>query len=427
MIEKHPPHERESVEMPTPTIAPLVLSLAIALVAVGVATSMAFVVVGAVLFIVGLTMWAGQLLPGSGHAHEPLVAAELRPKAVAARLGKVERLRPGMAGYRLRLPEKVHPISAGVKGGIVGGLAMVIPAMLYGLFSGHGIWLPVNLLCGMVLPGIGRQTLEQLGTFQPTHLVIGTAIHATVSLITGLMYGVLMPTLPRIHRPLAWGALLMPLLWTAASFVILGYANPAVRELIEWPWFVVSQFIFGVVAAIVFMTLRNHGPISAGLLGGIAGGLLMPIPAVLWGILSKHTAWFPINLLAAMVVRYSHQVSVHELEQFHRDWFISAAVAHVGLSLLFGLAFGFVLPHLPKIPAAFAWGGMLLPLFWTSMSYALMGIVNPVLQQRVDWPWFIASQFVFGIVAATVVTRSQEVHIPPAGQGPDRRNEFVAN
>jgi hypothetical protein len=325
------------------------------------------------------------------------------------------------------LPEKVHPISAGIKGGIVGGLAMLVPAALYGLLSGHGIWLPVNLLCGMVLPGMDQQSLEQLATFQPTLFMIGMGIHATVSLIAGLMYGVLMPTLPRIHRPLAWGALLMPLLWSAASFVILGYANPAVRALIEWPWFVVSQFIFGVVAAIVFMALRNHGPISAGLLGGAAGGLLMPIPAVLWGILSQHTMWFPVNLLAAMVVRHAHEVSVRELEQFHRDWFFPAVAAHVGLSLLFGLAFGIVLPHLPKIPAAFAWGGLLLPLFWTAMSYALMGIVNPILQQQVDWPWFIASQFVFGIVAAIVVVRSEEVHIPPAGQSPDRRNESAAN
>ena len=65
-----------------------------------------------------------------------------------------------------------------------------------------------------------------------------------------------------------------------------------------------------------------------------------------------------------------------------------------------------------------------MPLLWTAMSYGLMGVVNPVLQERVDWPWFIASQFVFGIVAAIVVVRSEQVHIPPAGQGPDRRAEF---
>jgi hypothetical protein len=57
----------------------------------------------------------------------------------------------------------------------------------------------------------------------------------------------------------------------------------------------------------------------------------------------------------------------------------------------------------------------------------MMGVVNPVLQERVDWPWFVASQFVFGIVAAIVIVRSEEVHIPPAGAGLNERADFVAN
>ena len=35
-----------------------------------------------------------------------------------------------MPGYRLRMPEEVHPISAGIKGGIVGGLVMPMPALI---------------------------------------------------------------------------------------------------------------------------------------------------------------------------------------------------------------------------------------------------------------------------------------------------------
>ena len=44
-----------------------------------------------------------------------------------------------------------------------------------------------------------------------------------------------------------------------------------------------------------------------------------------------------------------------------------------------------------------------------------MGVVNPVLQEHVDWPWFIVSQFVFGVAAAVVVLRSEKVPVPPAG------------
>ena len=211
----------------------------------------------------------------------------------------------GMPGYRLRLPVKVHPISAGIKGGILGGLIMPIPAAIYGVLSGDGIWMPLNLLSGMVLPSIGNMSDEQLKQFSPTLFVLGICIHATVSLILGLMYGVLMPALPAIPKPIAWGALLMPLLWTAASFLSLSIVNPAVRREVDWPWFIVSQFIFGLVAAIVFMQDSRRHPIRAGLLGGIAGGLTMPIPALLWGLLSKHGIWYPANLLAAMADRSS--------------------------------------------------------------------------------------------------------------------------
>jgi hypothetical protein len=332
-----------------------------------------------------------------------------------------------MPGYRLRLPVKVHPVSAGVKGGLVGGLVMPLPALAYGYFSGHGIWWPVNLLAGMVLPGVDAMNVAELEHFRPALLVVGVVIHVVVSLIMGLMYGVLMPTLPNFRKPLAWGALLMPLLWTAVSFVALGGVNPGVREGIEWPWFVLSQLVFGVVAAVVFMRFESRSPILAGLAGGVAGGLWMPVPAILWSLASGHGIWYPVNLLSAMVMHHAGVPSLAELETFHADWLVAAVGIHAILSLSFGLAFALVLPRLPAIPAPLAWGGLLLPLLWTAMSYGLMGVVNPVLQERVDWPWFVISQFVFGLVAAIVVVRSEQVYIPPAGQGPDRRADFVAN
>ncbi len=414
-----------SVEMPRPTAAPLVLALGIALAAAGIAASYALLCVGGALFVVGLGFWVRQLMPGRGHCHEPFVDPALRPQPVVASPAAVERMRRGLPGYRLRLPEKVHPISAGVKGGLVGGLVMPLPAMAYGLLSGHGIWLPINLLSGMVLPGVGDLSTEKLEQFDPTLFVTGILIHATVSLILGLMYGVLLPALPAIAKPLAWGALLMPLLWTAVSFVGLGIVNPTVRERVEWPWFIVSQFIFGVIAALVFMRFAKRSPIVGGLLGGIAGGMLMPLPALLWGLFSRHGIWYPVNLLSAIGLQHSADRSVAELEQFQLDWLLAAIVVHAILSLGFGLALGIIVPKLPAIPGPMAWGSLVMPLLWTAMSYGLMGVVNPVLQQRVDWPWFVASQFVFGLAAAIVVVRSEQIHIPPAGRGPEQPAEFV--
>ena len=79
------------------------------------------------------------------------------------------------------------------------------------------------------------------------------------------------------------------------------------------------------------------------------------------------------------------------------------------------------LPRLRPIPSPFVWGALLLPLLWTGASYGLMGVVNPTLQAGVDWPWFIVSQFVFGLTAAAVVVRSETIAVPPAGTGPEVR------
>lgn len=426
MSDPHTADDRTTVDMPKPTVAPLVLALAIAILAAGWATSAAFLVVGGVLFVFGLGVWIGQLLPGRGHWREPRVVSALRPEPIEAAEGKVERMRVGMPGYRLRLPTKVHPISAGIKGGIVGGLVMPVPALAYGVVSGYGIWYPINLLAGMVLPGVGDMSVDELMKFNSLLLVVAVLIHATVSLTVGLIYGVLMPTLPQLPKALAWGALLMPLAWTAAIFLGLGYFNPAVRGRLEWPWFVVSQFIFGVVAAVVFMVFERRGKLAAGIAAGMAGGLLMPVPALLWGWLSAYGIWYPINLLSAMAVRHASEISMAELQTFNQDWLVAAILVHAALSLAFGLAFAVVLPRVPAIPGPLAWGGLVMPLLWTAMSYGLMGVVNPVLQERVDWPWFIASQFVFGLVAALVVVRSEQVHIPPAGPGVDANAEFPA-
>ncbi len=203
--------------------------------------------------------------------------------------------------------------------------------------------------------------------------------------------------------------------------------NPGVRSGIEWPWFVVSQLVFGLVAAAIFTALEKRGAILAGLLGGAAGGLMMPIPAILWSVAAGHSIWYPVNLLAAMATHYQVQPTAAVLEQFHAAWFVTAVAIHLVLSFAFGLAFALVLPRVPAIPGPFAWGGLLMPLLWTALSYGMMGVVNPALQERVDWPWFVVSQFVFGIVAAIIVVRSEEVYISPAGKGPDQRRESVAN
>ncbi len=419
------PAAPHSVEMPRPTAAPLVLALGLALAAAGVAFGPAFFAVGAAVFVAGLGIWIRQLLPGRGHVHEPLAEPAHRPPPVPAAPGGVEHLRPGLPGYRLRLPERVHPVSAGLKGGLAGGLVMPLPALLWGLFSGHGLWYPVNLLAGMALPGVGRMTVPDLEQPHASLVLVALVIHVLLSAVIGLIYGVLLPTLPEVPRPIAWGGLLMPILWTGVSYVVMDLANPALPDLVSWPWFILSQFVFGITMPAVVLGAKRLPALLAGVVGGLVGGAAMAVPALLWAAASGHGLWYPVNLLAGMALPGPGHLEAAELGRFHAEWFLAASAVHAVLSMGFGVLFALVSPRLPRIPGPLAWGGLVLPLIWTAVSYALMGVVNPALQERVDWPWFVVSQFVFGVTAAFVVLRSEVIHIPPAGRGPDRVAEFV--
>jgi uncharacterized membrane protein YagU involved in acid resistance len=246
------PAPLETVEMPRATAWPIVLALGITLLSAGLVASVALSVVGAVLFVFGLGGWIGQLLPGRGHRHEAMVEPALRPRPVTGTAGAVDRLRPGVAGYRFQLPMQVHPISAGVRGGIVGGLVMPIPALAYGVLSGHGLWFPINLLAGMAVPGISGETAAQLEQFSAASLVLAIFIHATLSVTFGLLFGVVSPTLPPIPGgPVVAGGVLMPLLWTGLCYGFMGIVNPVLQQHVHWPWFIASQVVYGLAMSLV--------------------------------------------------------------------------------------------------------------------------------------------------------------------------------
>jgi mono/diheme cytochrome c family protein len=245
------PHDGPTVEMPKPTIWPMVLSLGLTLIAAGVAFGPAYFAVGGLLFVVALVAWFGELMPGEGHEHEPVTAAAA---PIEARPGTVEQLVPGAVGYRFRLPEKMHPVSSGLKGGLVGGLVMPIPALAWGLLSGHGLWFPVNLLAGTVLPGVdSNMTEDQLKAFSPLLLAIGVVMHVAMSATIGLAYWVVLPTLPisTVRGQIIAGGVVLPLIWTGFSYGLMGVANPAMQHYVDWTWFAASQFVFGMAAAIV--------------------------------------------------------------------------------------------------------------------------------------------------------------------------------
>jgi hypothetical protein len=49
---------------------------------------------------------------------------------------------------------------------------------------------------------------------------------------------------------------------------------------------------------------------------------------------------------------------------------------------------------------------------WSGLIYSVLGFVNPVLNARIDWFWFVLSQIGFGLTAGLVVSRQQRVATP---------------
>ena len=145
----------------------------------------------------------------------------------------------------------------------------------------------------------------------------------------GLMYGVLMPTLPSIPKPLAWGALLMPLFWTAVSFVALGSLQPGRCAEIEWPWFVLVAIHLRRGGGDGVHAVRKRNPLLAGMLGGIAGGLLMPIPALSVESSRGHGIWYPGQFaLRRWPCTMPPSRRSNSCEAFHADWLVAAIVVH---------------------------------------------------------------------------------------------------
>jgi hypothetical protein len=237
-----------TIVMPAPTGWPFVFALGVALIFAGLLTSAAISVLGAVLYLAGAVGWFRQVLPHEHHEEIPVVP-EAVPAVAAA--PEVARLRIAENVPRAWLPLKIYPISAGVKGGLAGAVAMALLAMLYGIISHGSIWYPINLLAGSLYAPSAMPSVEQMLHFRLAWLLFALALHLATSLLVGLLYGAMLPMLP--NRPILLGGLIAPLIWTGLLYHIIGYVNPLLDERINWWWFTGSQVAFGIVAGLVVL------------------------------------------------------------------------------------------------------------------------------------------------------------------------------
>lgn len=137
-------------------------------------------------------------------------------------------------------------------------------------------------------------------------------------------------------------------------------------------------------------------PYASGVVGGLLGGVAMAIVASIWGVVNHESPWMPINLLSGAVIPAVGAADLTTLELFNAEWFATALVIHVALSIGVGLLYTTALPMMPDRPILA--GGVLVPVIATSLVWASLGIVNPALEQHISWPWFLGSQLAFGMV-----------------------------
>ncbi len=245
--DQHVAGNPEAVVLPAPTAWPFVLALGASLILAGLLTNASISVLGAILYVAAAVGWFRQVLPHEHHVEAP-VAPE--PEiAVVPPAPEVMRLPAAQQVQRAWLPLKIYPISAGVKGGLAGGVAMALLASLYGLIFFHSIWYPINLLAGSLYAPSAMPSMGAMMGFRFDWFLFALAMHVTMCLLVGLLYGAMLPMLPT--RPILLGGIVGPLIWTGLLYEILGFVNPLLDERINWIWFAASQVAFGVVAGLV--------------------------------------------------------------------------------------------------------------------------------------------------------------------------------
>jgi hypothetical protein len=216
------------------------------LISAGMVTAASLSILGAMLTVAGAVGWFRQVLPVESHEVTHVVPEE---HTIQTSRGTVERIAGVRQIPRAWLPLETYPITAGVKGGLAGGAAMAVLAAVYGLVSGNGIWYPMNLLVAGLLPPAAGDSATQIGTFHLQQFLVAVPLHLMISLLVGLLYGVMLPIAPK--RPILLGGLVTPLLWSFLIHGSLGIINPVMNQRINWLWFVLSQIGFGVAAGFV--------------------------------------------------------------------------------------------------------------------------------------------------------------------------------
>src|SRR6266851_425606 len=234
------------IEVPAPTAWPFVLAFGFTLMFAGLLTSASVSILGAVLALAGCVGWFREVFP---HEHEETVAVVFEEHRITTERRVVERVPVAPDLVRAWLPLETYPVSAGMKGGLAGGVAMAVLACAYGLLKAGSIWYPINLLAATVYAESLKLGPAQLNSFHADSFAIALVLHGIGSVFVGLLYGAMLPMFAR--RPIVLGGLIAPVLWSGLLYSLMELLNPLLASRINWIWFMASQIAFGVVAGLV--------------------------------------------------------------------------------------------------------------------------------------------------------------------------------
>jgi uncharacterized membrane protein YagU involved in acid resistance len=249
-----PEHENKSdlpppIDLPAPTMWPMVTAFGIALIATGLVTNIVVSMTGLAVALAGAIGWWRDVLPSEKHEHVPVLPSAERAVPVRPAPAAVEYLKFGEMGHRVRIPAEIHPYSSGIKAGLAGGAVMAVLAILYGIVKQSSIWYPVNLMAAAGVSSLANASLEQLRAFHGVGFGVALVFHVILSVLIGLIYAVLVPMFPK--RGWLWAGIVTPLFWTGLFHATARLINPALEARVDWPWFVICQVAFGLVTGYV--------------------------------------------------------------------------------------------------------------------------------------------------------------------------------
>jgi hypothetical protein len=266
-------HGMDSVILPAPTAWPMVLALGLSLMITGMVTHWVISLLGLVLTLRSMVGWFFEVLP---HEHHITIAVQTEEIKISS-TRTARRAAPLGEDHRKLLPIETFSITAGIKGGIVGGVAMVVPAALFGLIRFHSVWYAVNLLAAGGFVSWAGESNAFLAQFHLQGLLAATAIHGLTSVLIGLLYGAMLPMFP--WKPILTAGFIAPFLWTGILYSALGVISPILNARIDWLWFVISQIAFGLVCGfVVNLQVKVRTPQFRALPFSVRAGLHEDLP-----------------------------------------------------------------------------------------------------------------------------------------------------